>query len=58
MVTAEDQGWVVDDGTCDACFRGEHHRCTKPDTSSLPPDELWEEPVSVALCCCDEGYEL
>lgn len=55
-MTAEDQGWAVDDGTCDACFRGDHDRCAKPEPCELCADDPDAPPVR--FCCCNEGYEL
>jgi hypothetical protein len=38
-----DQGWMVDDGTCDLCVRGQCWQCIKRS------DDGW--------CCCGEDYQ-
>lgn len=46
-----DQGWMVDDGTCDWCLAGDCHEC--PDTHDEYGDgETFE------VCCCDQAYVL
>ena len=46
-----DQGWMVDDGTCTPCVRGQCHRCADPIE--------WDAGDHVSLtCCCNEGYDL
>jgi len=52
VVAVTDQGWMVDDGTCDACVRGNHHRCTK--AQEWATDDYGVELV----CCCNEGYHI
>ncbi len=42
-MTAEDQGWMLDDGTCDPCVRGECHRCTRR--------------ADDGVCCCGEDVQ-
>lgn len=52
----DDQGWAVDDGTCDACFRDWHDRCSMPQAWPDPYED--PEAPDLLLCCCNEGYEL
>jgi hypothetical protein len=48
-----DQGWMVDDGTCDLCVRGQCWQCLEPiEVESPEPGWIW------AMCCCNEGYDL
>jgi hypothetical protein len=44
-----DQGWMVDDGTCDACVRGDCGWCTKP-------NEFYRDEGPELVCCCTEAY--
>jgi hypothetical protein len=46
-----DQGWMIDDGTCDACVDGECWACTKP-------VDFWCPEGRFQHCCCDEAYDL
>jgi hypothetical protein len=46
-----DQGWMVDDGTCDACLYTDCAYC--PDTH----DEFGDAEV-LEICCCPEAYVL
>jgi hypothetical protein len=39
-----DQGWMVDDGTCDPCLAEECYRCTARDGDGL--------------CCCGEHLQM
>ena len=45
-----DQGWMVDDGTCDECLEGECWRC--PD----PHEEAGGDGDVLDICCCDAQY--
>ena len=45
-----DQGWMVDDGTCDACLYEHCHACTDPSYEGDLDGRLW------AVCCCEVGY--
>lgn len=47
-----DQGWMVDDGTCDLCVRGQCWLCLSPVTWPA------ERGVDQLTCCCNEGYDL
>jgi hypothetical protein len=44
-MTTVDQGWMVDDGTCTPCLRGNCHRCADP-----------QDDGAALICCCDEGH--
>ncbi len=46
-----DQGWMVDDGTCDQCMDGDCYRCTKP-------NEGYGDHGIELVCCCDEAYHI
>lgn len=46
-----DQGWMVDDGTCDLCVRGQCWQCIKP-------METYGDRETLLLCCCNESYVL
>lgn len=46
-----DQGWMVDDGTCDECLIGECWDCAKP-------CDGWDDEGRYQYCCCNEGYHL
>ncbi len=43
-----DQGWMVDDGTCDQCFDGDCWACTKPLEEN-------DEEGDWLICCCDQA---
>jgi hypothetical protein len=45
-----DQGWMVDDGTCDPCLDRHCWRC--PDTH----EEAGGDGDVLTICCCDEQY--
>jgi len=47
-----DQGWMIHDGTCDQCVRGQCYQCADP--------MGWDAGDSVIdmICCCDEGYDI
>ena len=47
-----DQGWMVDDGTCDACVDGECWSC------SQPVEFIGDDLMCRLHCCCDECYDL
>ena len=47
-----DQGWMVDDGTCTPCVRGQCYRCAKP--QEWATDDHGIE----LICCCNEGYHI
>jgi hypothetical protein len=52
-----DQGWMVDDGTCDACMDGWCPNCTKP--KEVPVDDVYLSPgETMRICCCSEGQEI
>jgi hypothetical protein len=45
------RGWMVDDGTCDACWTGNCWLCTKP-------HEAYGDGEIALICCCDDGYRI
>ncbi len=46
-----DQGWMVDDGTCDQCVDGDCWDRTKP-------SESYGDGETELVCCCDEAYHI
>jgi hypothetical protein len=50
-MTDEDQGWMIDDGTCAPCLHGLCYRCACP-----APEDIGDGVAIV--CCCNEGYEI
>lgn len=47
----EDQGWMVDDGTCDSCLFGWCGEC-------WDPHEEFGDSELLVVCCCGEQYVL
>lgn len=46
-----DQGWMIDDGTCDECICGDCWDCAKP-------IESYGDGKIALVCCCNEGYHI
>jgi hypothetical protein len=46
------QGWMVDDGTCDACWKGDCLWCAKPQEVATDDHGI------LLVCCCDEAYRI
>ena len=50
-----DQGWMIDDGTCESCWLGSCWGCTKPVESY---GDGQSDPRITLVCCCNEGYHV